>query len=200
MVARLNFPDQLLVLRKPFEPIEVQQCASALCQKWHNERLLRGQVKSLEKMVLARTRGLEAANRQLRHMATHDALTGLPNRTLLEDRLRQAMSQAQRHDQRFAVLVGDLNRFKLVNDSMGHHAGDLMLQEIARRLAGCVREGDTLARLGGDEFVFVLNPPSAEAEAVAVSRPRTGRTHAAHAHRRHRHPRLGELRRGHLST
>ncbi len=169
VVARLNFSDRLLVLRKPFEPIEVQQCASALCQKWHNERLVRGQVKALEKMVAARTRGLEAANRQLRHMATHDALTGLPNRALLEDRLRQAMAQALRLDQRFAVLVCDLDRFKLVNDSMGHHAGDLYLQEIARRLSSCVREGDTLARQGGDEFVFVLNSPASEAEAEAVS-------------------------------
>ncbi len=169
VVARLNFSDKLLVLRKPFEPIEVQQCASALCQKWHNERLVRGQVQALEKMVAARTRGLEAANRQLRHMATHDALTGLPNRALLEDRLHQAMAQAQRNGQSFAVLVCDLDRFKLVNDSMGHHAGDLFLQEIAKRLSSCVREGDTLARQGGDEFVFVLNPPAGESEAAAVS-------------------------------
>jgi diguanylate cyclase len=170
VVARLNFSDKLLILRKPFEPIEVQQCASALCQKWHNERLVRGQVKSLEKMVVARTRGLEAANRQLRHMATHDSLTGLPNRALLEDRLQQAMAQALRQDGRFAVVVCDLDRFKLVNDSMGHHAGDLFLQEISRRLTGCVREGDTLARQGGDEFVFVLNAPAGETEAEAVTR------------------------------
>jgi diguanylate cyclase (GGDEF)-like protein len=170
VVARLNFSDKLLILRKPFEPIEVQQCASALCQKWHNERLVRGQVKALEKMVVARTRGLEAANRQLRHMATHDALTSLPNRALLEDRLRQAVALAMRQDQRFAVVVCDLDRFKLVNDSMGHHAGDLFLQEIARRLAGCVRDGDTLARQGGDEFVFILGAPAGEAEAESVAK------------------------------
>jgi diguanylate cyclase (GGDEF)-like protein len=169
VVARLNYSDQLLVLRKPFEPIEVQQCASALCQKWHNERMVRSQVKSLEKMVAARTRGLEAANQQLRHMATHDILTGLPNRALLEDRLGQAMAQAQREKQSFAVLVCDLDRFKLVNDSMGHHAGDLFLQEIARRLSSCVREGDTLARQGGDEFVFVLRPPGSEEDAEAIA-------------------------------
>lgn len=169
VVARLNFSDQLLVLRKPFEPIEVQQCASALCQKWYNERMVRSQVKSLEAIVARRTRGLEAANQQLRHMATHDVLTGLPNRALLEDRLGQAMAQAQREHQRFAVLVSDLDRFKLVNDSMGHHAGDLFLQEIARRLASCIREGDTLARQGGDEFVFVLRPPASEEEAEAVA-------------------------------
>jgi diguanylate cyclase (GGDEF)-like protein len=169
VVARLNFSDQLLVLRKPFEPIEVQQCASALCQKWHNERMVRSQVKSLEKMVSARTRGLEAANQQLRHMATHDILTGLPNRALLEDRLGQAMAHAQRENQHFAVVVCDLDRFKLVNDSMGHHAGDLFLQEIARRLSSCVRDGDTLARQGGDEFVFVLQPPAGEQDADSVA-------------------------------
>ncbi|HXC58348.1 MAG TPA: diguanylate cyclase, partial [Steroidobacteraceae bacterium] len=169
VMARLNYSDKLLVLRKPFEPIEVQQCAAALCQKWQNERLIRNQVASLEKAVATRTRGLEAANRQLRHMATHDSLTGLPNRALLEDRLHQAIAQALRKDEHFAVLVCDLDRFKLVNDSMGHHAGDVFLQEIARRLAGCARECDTLARQGGDEFVFVLGAPSSEAEAEAVS-------------------------------
>jgi diguanylate cyclase len=170
VTARLNRSDRLLVLRKPFEPIEVQQCAAAMCQKWQNERLIRHQVASLERMVAARTRGLEAANRQLRHMATHDSLTGLPNRALLEDRLRQAAAHAIRNDQRFAVLVCDLDRFKLVNDSMGHHSGDLFLQEVSRRLAGVVREGDTLARQGGDEFVFVLSPPAGEAEVDAVAR------------------------------
>lgn len=170
VMSRLNHSDKLLVLRKPFEPIEVQQCAAALCQKWQNERLIRNQVASLEKAVAARTRGLEAANRQLRHMATHDTLTGLPNRALLEDRLRQAMSQVQRDGVSFALMVCDLDRFKLVNDSMGHHAGDMFLQEVARRLSGALRQGDTLARQGGDEFVFVLRPPAGEAEAEAVSR------------------------------
>jgi len=170
VMERLNHSDKLLVLRKPFEPIEVQQCASALCQKWHNERLIRNQINQLERVVAARTRGLEIANKQLRHMATHDALTGLPNRTLLEDRLQQAMAQAQRTSQSFAVLVCDLDRFKLVNDSMGHHAGDQFLQEVARRLDGVRREGDTLARQGGDEFVFVMSPPSAEADAESLTR------------------------------
>ncbi len=170
VMQRLNHSDKLLVLRKPFETIEVQQCASALCQKWHNERLIRSQISQLERVVAARTQGLETANRQLRHLATHDSLTGLPNRTLLEDRLQQAMTQAQRNGTSFAVLVCDLDRFKLVNDSMGHHAGDQFLQEVARRLAGVRREGDTLARQGGDEFVFVMTPPSAEADAEALTR------------------------------
>jgi diguanylate cyclase (GGDEF)-like protein len=170
VMARLNHSDKLLVLRKPFEPIEVQQCASALCQKWQNERMIKNQLASLEKAVAVRTRGLEAANRQLRHMATHDSLTGLPNRALLEDRLRQAISHAQRSGECFSVLVCDLDRFKLVNDSMGHHAGDMFLQEVSRRLAASIRGGDTLARQGGDEFVFVLSSPSAENDGEMVAR------------------------------
>ena len=133
-VERLGLTDKLLVLKKPFEPIEVLQCAHALTRKWHDERVLRRQVESLEHVVTARTEGLEAANRQLRHLATHDALTGLPNRVLLEDRLAQAIAHADRDGQQCAVLVLDLDRFKLVNDSLGHRAGDELLNEVARRL------------------------------------------------------------------
>jgi diguanylate cyclase len=157
-VDRLGICDKLLVLKKPFEPIEVMQCASALTRKWQHERLLHGQVESLERVVNARTEGLEAANRQLRHLATHDALTSLPNRVLLDDRLAQAIAHAQRERQQFAVLVVDLDRFKLVNDSLGHRAGDELLCEVARRLSGLVRDIDTVTRLGGDEFVLVLSP------------------------------------------
>ena len=117
-VARLGHSDKLLVLKKPFEPIEVLQCATALTRKWQNEQLLQRQVQSLEHVVSVRTEGLEAANRQLRHLATHDTLTGLPNRVLLDDRLAQAIAHADRDGQAFAVMVIDLDRFKLVNDSM----------------------------------------------------------------------------------
>ncbi|MEP7311115.1 MAG: EAL domain-containing protein [Pseudomonadota bacterium] len=170
VVERLNRSDKLLVLRKPFEPIEVQQCASALCQKWQNERLVRHQVDALEQDVAVRTQGLESANRQLRHLATHDTLTGLPNRVLLDDRLQQAIAQANRHRHTFVVMVCDFDRFKLINDSMGHRAGDEFLQNVTQRLTAIVREGDTFARLGGDEFVFVLSPPinAEEAEVVAM--------------------------------
>ena len=98
---------------------------------------------------------LEQANAQLQHAATHDALTGLPNRVLLADRLGQAIARAARHEARFAVLVVDLDRFKSINDSLGHIAGDELLQEVARRLSGLLRKDDTLARLGGDEFVLL---------------------------------------------
>ena len=156
VVDRLQHSDKLLVLRKPAEPIEVLQCATALTRKWQNERLVRDQMERLEQVITLRTRGLEAANRQLRHLATHDALTGLPNRVLLDDRLTQAVAHADRDGRSFALLVCDLDRFKLVNDSLGHHAGDELLQEVARRLTGLVRTTDTVARFGGDEFVLLI--------------------------------------------
>jgi diguanylate cyclase (GGDEF)-like protein len=155
VVQRLGHSDKLLVLRKPAEPIEVLQCATALCRKWENDKLVRGQVLRLEEVVTTRTRGLEAANQQLRHLATHDALTGLPNRVLLDDRLQQAIAHADRDVRSFALLVCDLDRFKLINDSLGHRAGDELLQEVARRLATVVRPTDTVARFGGDEFVLI---------------------------------------------
>ncbi|HEY6451174.1 MAG TPA: EAL domain-containing protein [Steroidobacteraceae bacterium] len=170
VVQRLGHCDQLLVLRKPFEPIEVLQCANALCNKWSNERIIRAQVAALENDVSTRTQGLEAANRQLRHLATHDALTGLPNRVLLEDRIAQALTHAHRDQQSFAVMVCDLDRFKLINDSLGHHAGDQLLQEVARRLISVVRDVDTVARLGGDEFIVVLSPVTSRQDAEVVAR------------------------------
>ena len=169
VVRRLRHSDRLLVLRKPFEPIEVLQCASALTRKWQNERAMRGHVASLEHVVSTRTQGLEAANRQLRHLATHDALTGLPNRVLLDDRLAQAVAHAERGGHSFAVMVCDLDRFKLINDSLGHRAGDELLQEVARRLSSAARGVDTVARLGGDEFVIVMSPVAGRAEAEALA-------------------------------
>jgi diguanylate cyclase (GGDEF)-like protein len=100
---------------------------------------------------------LEQANAQLQHVATHDSLTGLPNRLLLNDRLDQAIANAERHKRRFAVMVMDLDRFKSINDSLGHLSGDELLKEAARRLAARLRRTDTLARLAGDEFVILLN-------------------------------------------
>ncbi|ORJ54905.1 EAL domain-containing protein [Geothermobacter hydrogeniphilus] len=92
----------------------------------------------------------------LQHLALHDPLTDLPNRMLFIDRLRQALAKARRNDRPLALMFLDLDRFKNVNDSLGHSCGDLFLQEIASRLGGCVRETDTVARLGGDEFVILL--------------------------------------------
>jgi diguanylate cyclase (GGDEF)-like protein len=170
VVARLGHSDKLLVLRKPAEPIEVLQCATALSRKWENDKLVKEHVLRLEEVITTRTRGLEAANQQLRHLATHDALTGLPNRVLLDDRLQQAMAHADRDMRSFALLVCDLDRFKLINDSLGHRAGDELLQEVARRLLTVVRTADTVARFGGDEFVLIATSigDGEDAEALAA--------------------------------
>jgi len=92
---------------------------------------------------------------ELEHQATHDALTALPNRNLLKDRLAQAQALCHRSGSRFTVAVVDLDNFKVINDSLGHQVGDRVLQAVARRLALCVREGDTVARLSGDAFVIL---------------------------------------------
>ncbi len=170
VVARLNNSDKLLVVRKPFEAIEVMQCANALTRKWQNERIVRRHVETLELAVSARTQGLEAANKQLRHLATHDVLTGLPNRILMDDRLSQCIVLAERQKQTFAVILLDLDRFKVVNESLGHRAGDELLQVVAQRLKSVVLDVDTIARLGGDEFVLITTPGSDRDAAQHVAR------------------------------
>ncbi len=94
--------------------------------------------------------------KRLQHMAHHDPLTGLPNRLLFEDRLRHALAQAQRNKGKMALMFIDLDRFKNINDTLGHETGDQLLVEVGRRLAAVVRESDTVARLGGDEFLVLL--------------------------------------------
>jgi diguanylate cyclase (GGDEF)-like protein/PAS domain S-box-containing protein len=106
---------------------------------------------------------------EARFLAYHDTLTGLPNRRLLDDRLRQALFAAQRRDARVAVMMVDLDRFKQVNDALGHRAGDSVLREVAHRLGGCVRKADTLARHGGDEFVVVLSDLQMESDCQVVA-------------------------------
>jgi diguanylate cyclase (GGDEF)-like protein/PAS domain S-box-containing protein len=120
---------------------------------------------------ISRRKEAEAA---LLRMANHDALTGLPNRALLQDRLAQALCKAQRKSsgeirRQVGVMFIDLDRFKHINDSLGHEAGDQLIIEIARRLAGSLRESDTVARQGGDEFVVVLDDLAAPEDAVLVA-------------------------------
>lgn len=110
------------------------------------------------------------AEEQLSHDALHDALTGLPNRALFMDRLGRALTRVTRQKQSiFAVLFLDLDRFKIINDSLGHVIGDQLLMGIAQRLQGCLRPGDTVARLGGDEFTLLLEDISDASDAVHIA-------------------------------
>ncbi|MEO8600673.1 MAG: diguanylate cyclase, partial [bacterium] len=134
---------------------------------------------NLELRVQERTAELDSANQRLqgemlerlqaekkiRHLADHDALTDLPNRRLLEDRLLQAMAVAKRNSNQMAVMFIDLDSFKPINDLLGHRVGDLLLQAVAKRLRELLREIDTVARIGGDEFVLVL--PDIHSQATA---------------------------------
>lgn len=148
-----------------------QHLASAITRMKAQEAIQRSH-DELERMVNRRTQELQASNLNLRMQieerrkaeqqlyfeAHHDALTKLPNRAMFSDRLAYALSHVKRHpNHRFAVLFIDLDRFKMINDTLGHHAGDEFLKEIANRLTVCVRDNDILARLGGDEFVVLLD-------------------------------------------
>lgn len=106
---------------------------------------------------------------RLQFMAQHDALTELPNRLLLIDRLHQALTRAHWHQRLVAVLFVDMDRFKTINDTLGHESGDRLLQTVANRLAACVREGDTVARFGGDEFVILLDDVAAADDIVVIA-------------------------------
>jgi diguanylate cyclase (GGDEF)-like protein len=112
--------------------------------------------RTLEEKVAQRTKELEIATAQAYKLAQHDILTGLPNRALLNQRLRQIVAQAARDGHQVACLFLDFDHFKRINDTLGHDAGDQLLQAVAQRLSSAVRESDTVARLGGDEFVVIL--------------------------------------------
>lgn len=122
----------------------------------------------LEARVLDRTRELDQLNARLQHENVHDSLTGLPNRSHLQQQLQVAWQDFCNHGRSLAVMFIDLDRFKIVNDSLGHHCGDLLLVQAAQRLRSCMRDGDLLARLGGDEFA-VLGMGARLSEGVAIA-------------------------------
>ncbi len=109
------------------------------------------------------------AEERVRHLAHHDELTGLPNRSMFNQQLTRALAQARRHAKPLAVLFIDLDRFKNINDTLGHEAGDRVLKEVADRLRGCLRDSDTVGRLGGDEFVVLIEELPQSEQVVAVA-------------------------------
>jgi diguanylate cyclase (GGDEF)-like protein/PAS domain S-box-containing protein len=131
---------------------------------YYEEKIIRplaGGFVSFGRDVTARALQLE----RLAHAATHDSLTDLPNRSLFQDRLGQMLRHAARRDEAFTVAVMDIDRFRDTNNRFGHLAGDAVLQAVARRTLGCVRETDTVARIGGDEFALILSGAGADAVA-----------------------------------
>lgn len=109
------------------------------------------------------------AQERLAFLAQHDALTRLPNRALFLDRLNQSLARARWHGRRIAVMFMDLDRFKTINDSLGHDVGDALLTQVGERLLACLRDGDTVARLGGDEFVILLNDVASENDVASLA-------------------------------
>lgn len=130
------------------------------------------------KVLLTDLRGkqseIEASSEQIRQLAFYDFLTNLPNRRLLMDRMAHALAASARSGKQGALLFIDLDRFKTLNDTLGHDVGDLLLQQVARRLEACVREGDTVARLGGDEFVVMLEQLDEQETEAAAKAEATG--------------------------
>ena len=177
MLGTLGVEDRLLILKKPFDTIEVAQLASALTTKWDLTRRAESKVSRLEAAVHERTKELAVANEELTalvhevtRLAMHDALTGLPNRLLFADRAAQVLALARREGNVPVVLMLDLDRFKEVNDNLGHLQGDLLLQQVAGRLSGLLRESETVARFGGDEFAVLLSDGGSGAGADVAAR------------------------------
>ena len=171
---RANTPGTGLDVIWIYEDVTERHQAEDALLRAHNE---------LEQRVEERTSELALTNTQLQeeiyerlqaeqriwHVAHHDALTGLPNRSLLLDRLDQALTQAARTQQRVAVMFLDLDRFKSINDTLGHHVGDMLLKHVANHLREAVRAMDTVSRLGGDEFVVILHEIQTSDDAVRVA-------------------------------
>ncbi|MDB5998190.1 MAG: response regulator [Pseudomonas sp.] len=152
MAERLEFGDQLLVLKKPFDSLEIRQMASALTWKWQMAQDAATKVLSLEQTIEARVHELLKVS----HLLQYDVLTELPNSTLLGDRLNQSLALSRRHDKQLAVMFLGLDRFKRINNALGHPAGDEMLKQVGRNLMATVRESDSVFRYGSDEFVVIL--------------------------------------------
>ncbi len=164
----VDSPDEMGLLAGSFNEM-MSVLDQSLQQRGQALDKLRDLNRTLEIRVEERTRAIESVNRELERMALYDALTGLPNRTLIHDRLDQLLKAAERTPSTFSVMLMDLDRFKEVNDTFGHHAGDLLLKQVSRRLAGTLRDTDTIARLGGDEFAILL-PGADDESAVHIAR------------------------------
>lgn len=151
--ARLQYDDQLLILKKPFDDLEIRQMATALTWKWQLAQDAARKLIGLERTIEERVQELLKVS----HLLQYDALTELPNSTLLGDRLTQAIAVCRRHGTQLAVMFIGLDRFKRINNALGHPVGDEMLKQVSQSLVATVRESDAVFRYGSDEFVLILN-------------------------------------------
>ncbi|HMB16794.1 MAG TPA: diguanylate cyclase, partial [Pelovirga sp.] len=136
-------------IRKPYKPAELLSTIAKAREQYQEKQQLQKKQKDIQ------------------YLAYHDLLTGIPNRTLFMDRVNQTIARAQRHDQQFALLFIDMDRFKSINDTLGHLIGDRVLQLVASRILGCLRAEDTLCRFGGDEFALLL-PGISDQSSIAI--------------------------------
>lgn len=206
ILDKFGINDWLLILKKPFDVVEVKQLACSLTEKWNLTKWASRRTSELEQSVEDHARQLEIANRKLqeqvqslaetnshlsremearreaderiRHIAFHDALTGLPNRMLLSDRIGECIERSKRHHAYyFSILYCDLDNFKLVNDSLGHRVGDQLLIHIGERLRNALRTTkqslragyDMVSRLSGDEFVVLLDDVEGPEHALQIA-------------------------------
>nr|WP_315251434.1 EAL domain-containing protein [uncultured Duganella sp.] len=157
--------------------IQVMKMGGMHEQEWHNTmpqlraRWLHQQAVAVQGGIVAIVRDIserKLAEERMLHLAHHDTLTGLPNRSLISDRLEHTIAQARRNGGTVLVAFIDLDGFKLVNDGLGHNAGDELLKVVARRMSDCLRASDTVGRFGGDEFVLLLNETASAVDAAPV--------------------------------
>ncbi len=160
LLANQGYDEEFRVLRGNGSVRWIHDCAFPLCDAEGNVYRVAG--------ISADITQRKEAEQKLLHLAHYDALTGLPNRTLFYDRLKQALAQAHRNRWMVAVIFLDLDRFKNVNDTLGHVVGDELLNQVSARLLDCVRSGDTVGRLGGDEFAIVLSSIAGQRDASVV--------------------------------
>jgi len=166
--TNLSGGDELALLGQTFDGM-VTSFKDTVDKLRSGEEALRDARDKLESRVDERTLELATANKELEHLAMHDPLTNLPNRALLLVRLQQAIERSQQQQLTFAVLMADLDRFKEVNDTLGHDVGDELLVQVSSRVSQLLRRSDTVARIGGDEFAIILSDVTQE-EAVLISK------------------------------
>jgi diguanylate cyclase (GGDEF)-like protein len=173
IVQAVNYANLYRYVTKPWDPTDLGLTVKEALRRYEQEYRLSIQNQALQKVNLELQHEIQERRRaeaQLAHDSLHDALTGLPNRTLLTQRLEQIIHNTQtRSGYQFALLYIDLDRFKIINDSLGHLAGDQFLVTITHRLLQCLRSQDMVARLGGDEFTILLEPVHGTTEATNIA-------------------------------